>query len=543
MKQTRLTQSVTLLSAAFLCMVLVVPSSRAGDCSADSPATAVPQFDEDLAPGVSLWPLDAVTGEIRFQPAGLPEGITRDELPVLPTDQDSTDYLTLTIPGEWSGHELFMDVAVAGSRDQGAPVSDWLVVGYNSGVEVWDIGANPEIPALVDQRDGWGAPFGPAEWATVPAVGEQDTYIQAVDVKEEEDRLVIAVAASDSAGFSVWLFDKATETLEQVYQDPFNIIAYSVSVVDDPNGKTYAFVSDLGTAGNDGGVKVYDLTAAADGVLCVEPTGSHSCGVYKGEVADLPKVRHVSTLVVGGETYVAASDGKQISSALHFEIWEVADPENPAASPGGSSTLKFSGLGDRVSSPELFTYNGAHYVALVEDIAAVPYPEQMRIHQIGHCLDADGCVSLGTPLATETIKNSFPTDHFLDVSFSLGLPYLHYGMQTTGLFGDGWERLWELDLLPTAYAANTLPELTDGGGTYVDPCNGEDVGYFGDYFVNNEFGLRFFNPRHAVFAGVYLFRASRGVFDVHHRRSAGLGSIFTDGFESGDTSRWSAVSP
>lgn len=518
-------------------LALLAMPIQAGVCSADAPATPVPQFDEDLAPGVSLWPLDPATGAIRLQPAGLPEGITRDELPPLPNNRDSSDYTTLTIPGEWSGHELFMDVAVAGSRTQDAPVSDWLVVVYNAGVEVWDVATDPAAPVLIDQRDGWGPPFGPAEWAVFPPVGEQDTYVQAVDVVEEEDRLIIAVAATSSTGFSVWLFDKAGGLLEQVYQDPFNIVAYDLSLVVDPNGKIYAFVTDTGS-GDDGGVKVYDVTTAAAGALCVEPAGSHACGVFTGEMADLPKVRHVSALVVEGETYVAASDGTQISNPLDLEIWQVTDPESP-----GSSTLKFSGLGDRVASPKLFTYDGAHYVALLEDVGGSNDPDEMRIHEIGDCLDGDGCASLGPALATEPIRNSLATDHFLDVSFSLGLPYLYYGMQTTGLFGDGWERLWELERLPETFADDTLPELTDGGSTYIDPCNGEDVGYFGDYYVGNEFGISRFNPRHGVFNGAYLFRAARGVLDVHHRRSGSLTGIFSEGFESGNLGAWSLASP
>ena len=540
---TKRHNAAALAFLAFLGLALLSLPAWAGVCSSDSPATPVPQFDEDLAPGVSLWPLDPVTGDIRLQPAGLPEGITRDDVPVLPANRDSSDYVTLTIPGEWSGHELFMDVAAADSRTQGAPVSDWVVMAYNSGVEVWDVATDPASPILLDQRDGWGLPFGPGEWAVFPPGGEQDTFVQAVDVVEEADRLIIGIAATESTGFSVWLFDKLSGDLEQVYQDPFNIIAYDVSLVTDPDGKIYAFVTDTGTAGDDGGIKVYDVSAAAAGPLCVEPGGGHTCGVFTGEMADLPKARHVSTLVVDGETYVAASDGKQITNPLDLEIWQVADPQNPAAAPAGSSSLKFAGLGDRVSAPQLFTYNGAHYLALVEDVGASPYPDQMRIHEIGDCLDADGCAGLGPALATETIKNSFPTDHFLNVSFSSGLPFLYYGMQTTGLFGDGWERLFELELLPSTFAADTLPELTDGGGTYIDPCNGEAVGYFGDYYVGNEYGISRFNPRHAVFNGVYLFRAGLSVFDVHHRRSVSTTIIFSDGFESGDTSAWSTVSP
>lgn len=520
---------------------LALPRAVFAGCEADTPARPVPQFDEELAPGVSLWPLHPTTGEVRLQPAGLPQGITRSQLPVLPSNQDSTDYQTLTMPGEWSGHELFRDLASPGSRFQYAPPSRWLAVAYNAGIEVWDLAPNPAHPALLDQKDGWTAPFGPGEWAIFPPASEMDTFLQAVEVFEDGDRLVIAIASLRPAGFAVWVFDTLGGTLEQVYQDPWNVDSYDISLVADPNGKTYAFVTSTGTAGNDGGVYVYDLSTVADMPLCIDLEDSHTCGVFVGEMADLPKARHVSTLVVDGETYVAASDGKQLGSPLDLEIWRVADPGDPGASPAGSSTLVFSGLGDRVSAPQLFTYDGGHYVALVEDVGASPDPDQMRIHRIDHCLDADGCVSLGPALAVETIKNSLPFEHFLDVTFSGGRPFLHYGMQTTGLFGDGFERLWELGSLPSAFPIDTLPELTDGGGTYVDPCNGRPVGYFGDYYVGNDNGLRRFNPRHAIFVGDYLYRASLGLFDVHRRRD--VGRIFADDFESGDCQNWSSGCP
>ncbi|MDA8020493.1 MAG: hypothetical protein MPN21_23895, partial [Thermoanaerobaculia bacterium] len=499
--------------------------------------------EPDLAPGVSLWPLDPGTGAIRLQPAGLPEGVTRDELSVLPANRDSSDYQTVTMPGLWSGHELFTDLAIPGSQHQFAEVSDWLVVSYGAGIEVWDIGTDPASPVLIDQRDGWTPPFGPGHWAVFPPAGEMDTFLQSVEVIEEPDRLLIAIAGLRSAGFVVWVFDKLTGSLDQVYQDPWNVDANDLSMVRDPNGKAYAFVTNTGTQGNDGGIWVYDVTTAADTALCVDVNGSHSCGVFVGEMADLPKSRYVSALVVGEEIYVAASDGLQTSGLLTFEIWEVEDPENPATSPGGSSTLKYSGLGDHVYSPQLFTFDGSHFVALVEDVGANPNPDQMRIHQIGHCLDADGCSDLGSALATETIKNSFPSDQYLDLSFSLGLPFLHYGMQTTGLFGDGFERLWELEELPDSFAADTLPELTDGGGTYTDPCHDQTVGYFGEHYEGNDFGVRRFRPRHAVFAGRYLYRAAMSILDVHHRRSESTTQIFADGFESGTCQSWSAGCP
>lgn len=212
----------------------------------------------------------------------------------------------------------------------------------------------------------------------------------------------------------------------------------------------------------------------------------------------------------------------------------MGDPENPA----DTSIRRFAGLGSQVSSPQLFVYDGDTYLAFVENVSHSPYEDQMRIHDIDHCLDADGCVALGVAKATETIKtieDQLPNYHFLDVSFN-GSPFLHYGMENSGLFGSGFERLWDLGRLPARTAANTLRELTATGGTYNDPCDNAVVDYFGDYYDLNEYGLRDFVPRHAVFTGPYLYRAAESVFDIHVRGT--FSAVFADGFEDGTCQSW-----
>ena len=424
-----------------------------GGCEADTPARPVPQFDPDLAPGVSLWPLDPDTNEVMLRPADVPLGVTRLGVNghILPNRRDSTSFNTLAVPGEFSQFELWQDLAIPGSRDESAPQSDWVVTAYNAGIQVWDIGADPEDPPLKDQKDGWPSPFGPDEWAVFPTGGEDDFYVVAVDVIQDGNMLYIATAGHQGVGVSIWTYNTSTNALVQKYQDPFNIESLDVSMVEDPNGRVYAFASDENTGG---GVRVYDVTTAVGGSLCVEPSGSYSCGIYEGKVGNLAPAEFVSALVVNGETYLAVSDGTKQNGVLTLEIWEVKNPENPGPTPSGASVRRFVGLGSQVSSPQLFTYDGNTYIAFVERVGTGANPDQMRIHDVDDCLDSNGCTSLGPAKATETIKNSLPNYHFLDVSFSNGSPFLHYGVEATGLFGAGFERLWDLGQLP---ATASLP--------------------------------------------------------------------------------------
>lgn len=454
-----------------------------------------------------------------LRPAEVPLGVTRPQVNgfILPPNRDSTSFNTLSVPGEQSGHELFRDVAAPGRYDEAAPQADYVFVVYNAGLSVWKITNDPEDPNKVDQKDGWPPPFGPGDWAVFPNGGEEDIFVSALDVIKDGNMIYIAISGRQGVGFSIWTFNTSTNALTQKYQDPYNLDSFDTALIEDPNGRFYAFAADQGSQGNDGGVKVYDVTTAVAGSLCVEPDGAHTCGVYEGELGNIPASQFVSAIVANGETYVAASDGKRQNGPLTLEIWEVANPENPGATPAGASVRRFIGLGTNVSSPQLFAYDGDTYLAFVENVGGSPNPDQMRIHDVDNCLDSDGCTTLGSAKATETIKNSFPNFHFLDVSFSNGSPFLHYGMETTGLFGSGFERLWDLGQLPGTSSPNTLPEITDTGGTYNDPCDNAEVDYFGDYYINNEYGLKNFNPRHAIFTGPYLYRSAKGVFDIHVR--------------------------
>ncbi|MDA8019884.1 MAG: hypothetical protein MPN21_20785 [Thermoanaerobaculia bacterium] len=283
------------------CFVLVSLLSSAADgaCEADTPARPVPQFDETLAPGVSLWPLDPDSGEILLRLADVPLGVMRLGVNghTLPALRDSTSFTTTTIPGAKYGYEIFHDVTVPGRRDENASQADWVFVVYNAGLAVWDLRADPENPTQRDLKDGWPDPWGYDEWVFFPNYGEHDFYLNALDVIRDGDLYYIAIAGRHGAGLAIWTFDSTTFRLTQNYQDPENIDSYDVSLVWDTNGRIYAYAADQGSEGDDGGVKVYDVTEATSGAVCVEPVGWHKLRGLRGRGgrhAGVP-VRHRSS--------------------------------------------------------------------------------------------------------------------------------------------------------------------------------------------------------------------------------------------------------
>jgi hypothetical protein len=123
---------------------------------------------------------------------------------------------------------------------------------------------------------------------------------------------------------------------------------------------------------------------------------------------------------------------------------------------------------------------------------------------------------------------------FLTYSVSNDRPYLYYGLEGFETEGPKAEMLLDLSSFPSQ-----VTEITDGGGTYFDACSGFNVDYWGDYYPGNTNGLRHVRPRIGKFNGYTFYRAAYGILDVHVRQDvAPPDQIFSDGFESGDTSSW-----
>lgn len=326
----------------------------------------------------------------------------------LPANRDSTDYTTMSVPGVFSGHELFQDVAVPGQRDQSAGPSEWMIAVYNSGIEVWSLD-DPGQPTLDEQRDGWFDGAGPNQWRAFVAFGEEDTFVKSVDVLQVDTTIYIGVSARLGVGFTAWIFETSDGSLTQIYQD-LNAASLDVSLIQAPSGRVHAFAASLGLAASDG-VRAYDLSAAAEletEEACLDTLGSNPCGVFQGLVGTIPRLSFVSAMVVDGTTYLAASDGNAINDPMTLELWEIGDPNDPR----GTSELRFAGLGSHIHSPQLFTYEGHHYVAVVDKSEGLDIGGQMRIYDVGHCLDADGCsarASNGCGTCTGSPRPSPPT--------------------------------------------------------------------------------------------------------------------------------------
>ncbi|MEO1083279.1 MAG: hypothetical protein AAFY88_03470 [Acidobacteriota bacterium] len=185
------------LPVALLALFLASPGFAGDICTEEgSPATTVPQFRTEI-PGQSIWPLDG-TGAVLFKPAS-----------EIPPRRDSTSYITQTIPGNQSGHELFQDVAAVEGDD------NWVYVAYNAGLQIWDLRSDPADPDRELFRDGWLGQF-----EFFPPPGEGDTYITAIDVIQGAgNNVFIALSGELGHGVSFWRFNTATQVLTQIFQE------------------------------------------------------------------------------------------------------------------------------------------------------------------------------------------------------------------------------------------------------------------------------------------------------------------------------------
>jgi len=140
----------------------------------------------------------------------------------------------------------------------------------------------------------------------------------------------------------------------------------------------------------------------------------------------------------------------------------------------------------------------------------------------------------------------YPTTHdFLTYSSFKGAPYLYYGFATADIEGSDREQLFELGALqvPSPDPLPGLPEVTAGGDSYSDPCNGSTIRYWSHYYSGNTHGLNNMVPRIGkLSSGGYFYRAAIAILDVHLVPPPPR--IFSDGFETGDVTAWSqAVNP
>ncbi len=500
--------AVLAMSSFFL---LLPPTVFGGEeeCGVGRLGRPVPQTRAEMGPNEYLWPRNGA-GAFTFRPASNGSG----EPYSIPGNRDSTSYITQTIPGNQSGHELFMDVAQVEGND------DWLFVAYNAGLQVWDLRSDPANPSRAAFRDGWLGHFD-----EFPAAGEVDTYVEALGVVQSGGDYLIGLAGRSGHGFSFWEFTPPS-TLTQHCQVSTHV-ARQVELIEH-NNRAYAFVS------TSDGLFVYDLDSSQGGTCVLEGTvGTMSDGNY------------VSVLQKDGDVFVAAADGSLLGSdPLAVEIWEV-DPENP-----GSARQLFDGFNTNSRGVALFEIPGAvsrYFLGFIESSNTI------KFYDVEACLEHVGpgtCGSLGSPVATQSVQSIGKLYEFLDVSSSSdGRTWGYYGFMTSpGLFGSKFEYL--LDLTPLASTSLqeaqsmggvTLDEITDGGDTYPNssPCsNTAPIDYWGDYYPLSRHGLNFLTPRHGIFIGSYFYRAAYSMLDIHEITNTPAVSSVTTSFNGPGSTIW-----
>lgn len=429
------------ITMACLATSLTGDPAMAQPCGDNAPATPVPQSVQ----GQRLWPPSG------FRPAQPGQRI--------PDQRDSTDYRSLTIAGQRSGHELFDAVDIVG---------DSLYVAYNAGFSIWDISpANAANPARRHVRDGYVGGF-----PEFPQPGEATHLVHGIGAAEAPDgSVLVALGGAAQVGVTLWRHDG--DRLQNIAQN-VGSSAYEVEVAR-VGDRMYAFA---GTQ-NDG-VVVFD-----------GETGDRlgSVGAARG------LARYLDVLVVDDVAWIISGGSPRVPPTL-FALPDPARPENALGAlrvdPGPKGVA-------------LFADAGRHYMATVRS-------QTVEIFPLDHCMDADGCNALGAPIWRQPLDETARAVELLTFSRGPdGAPYLYYGIETSGLAGERVERLWDLRDLS---AAGRVTEITDGGGSYVDDC-GNRVDYWGHYYSGNASGFRNVAPRAGMWHGRHFYRVSVGLLDVH----------------------------
>lgn len=454
-------------------------------CGDESPAYPVTEMRE----GVRIWP-DG------FEPA-------RPDQP-LPQNRDSTQFVGYPYPSAATGLELFQALDIVGDR---------LIVLYNTGIQVWNIGgAFAEDPQRLAFRDGILG-----QWLAHPGEGHEDgSLVDMAAIQDPADAnriLIVTAGEAGSVGVAVFRYEKAQNRLSPIYQDTTRDGADLELTVF--GGRVYALVSSTT------GAFVFDVSATNDLTgPCLDDEFAITCpgGIQLGKIGGGVASRYVGAMVKDGALFVALSVGSISPSQQPPQIWQL-DPARPDL-----AARRFLGTVRDTHSPLLIRRGNRYFMAVVE-------AKRLRIYEVGDCLDTSGCAGLPAPSYDSALRTNSWSQNILTYSESDGIPYLYYGINTGNLGGSAVERLLDLRQLG---ASNVLPEITASGQTYVDPCNGSSpIGYWAAHYSQNHLGLRNFVPTMGRFRGRYFYRTATAVLDVHIRTE-----IFNDGFESGDVSAW-----
>ncbi|MEL7058532.1 MAG: hypothetical protein AAGN46_00755 [Acidobacteriota bacterium] len=437
-------------------LLLLAPNLSAGDCGNNSPAFPVEEFRE----GVRVWP------------DGLRPGNPSQRLP---GKRDSTDRIGGTsVPGATSGHELYKGVDV---------VDDLLFVVYNAGIQVWSLsGNNAEDPQQLAFRDGWQGQF-----QSFPPPTEQLNFLEDISAIRSGNEYILAVSGKNPVGPSIWVWNGS-------WQPKYQDLGTSVRQVRLIEHNNNVFL----IAAADDGVLVYDATAAANRTTaCIDDAGV-ACGpIFLGYLPDQAISRYVDAISWNGRLFVVAGDG--LNAFIDLELWELPTPSIPS-----TAIRRATGDSD-ARGPAFLPLGNELFLAYAQN--GTP---RVRFFDIDDCVDGNGCSGLGAVQRTELVRRG--DEQFLTFSRNGSTPYLYYGVSSDNIEGSKSENLWDLTNLS---AGGAIPEITDSGGTYVDPCNGQIVDYWGDYYDANNFGMRNMHPRIGVWNDGYFYRAAQTMLDVH----------------------------
>jgi len=407
----------------------------------------------------------------------------------------------------------------------------WLFAGVNKGFQVWSLLLDPESPARASNTDVASLPF--------LAANPHDYFlVKDVDAPPGEDDLV-AMTGWGAMGMVVWdTSDKSNPRV--LYQDAgqsgekFGEELYTTTI----GGRHYAFMAARSFDG--AGLWIYDLSRAVELGLpgpCVEerPTSVNPIcsGVYVGKLSDDPKT-HVDGAGDGADEHFVVASGGIYGGAGDggFDIWDVSDPASPE--------LVMSGLGaDRVHGVALWRYAGRYYLGLV-----ARYRDQGEIWDVS-CIAQGPCSLPAQPLYRFPVvglgASAIATVTDSEVS---GSPFVYFGRRS-GYALDDLQGEWLFDVSALPFGAPV--ELAGGdpnNGNLGQPTTvvtGTTVGYWSWYYSCHPSGSNFFTPVTGRFAGPYFYRAGSSILDIHRLEVEPIAAIFTDGFESGDVSAWSAA--
>lgn len=381
-------------------------------------------------------------------------------------------------------HPFWLDVDTEGA---------FVFVAHNTGLQIWGHTGDAAFPQL-----------GSIHLADVPevqfcSIPELKYPIGAVAVPIGDADVAVLGAQQCEMGLLVLdVSNKAAPTFK--YQADGADLRGVWSTVDGSPRAVAAFA--------EGGLHVYDLGAARSlATPCVEATpGDNGCGVYLGRLGTMDALRGVH-----GSGHRVAAAGER------FEVFDLTDPATPRVSfdPGVVGFNVAVGM---------FELGASTYLAGIHALAGPGNQLELSLWDISSCLGS-GCVGTPPLAAGPLVLPGDSANVHLTTSVRAGRPQLYVGTSAT---------------CPGTQQAEWLFEVTaEAPGVLLDEVQvGAD--YWRWYYATNPDGTFDVRPRRAAFLGDTLYRAGWSILDAHRSLAS---QIFSDGFDTGSTGQWSAVSP